>query len=113
MSSIRYSPEAVNDLEIIWEGVLEVSGSFDTADAYIQGIRDEIRKRKLYPQSGKRLHYDGEFSGIYYVTYKEYHVFYRVREDVIEVGRVLYGGSDYIRTLFGKSEFVPEDTEEL
>lgn len=48
----------------------------------------------------------GEFTGIYLVCFKEYIAFYRIHGDVIEVGRVLFARSDYMKTLFGRGEFV-------
>ena len=54
----------------------------------------------------------GEFTGLYYVTFKEYIAFYRIHGDVIEVARVLFSRSDYMKVLFGKSEYFPEDDED-
>lgn len=104
-----YSPEALQDLDQIWEDVYEVSGDLDTADRYIAGIRNAISQKKTYPETGKRLSYEGIFTGIYYVSFKAYHVFYRIHGTRLEVGRILYAASDYMKTLFGESEYTPED----
>ena len=39
---IRYSPQAVRDLDRIWEDIVRVSASYDTADRYINRIRMEM-----------------------------------------------------------------------
>ena len=51
----------------------------------------------------------GEFTGLYFVTFKEYMAFYRIHGEIIEVARVLFCRSDYMKTLFGKSEYILED----
>ena len=53
----------------------------------------------------------GEFTGIYYVTFKEDMAFYRIRENVKEVSRILFARSDYMKTLFGRSEYTMDDTD--
>ena len=54
----------------------------------------------------------GEFTGIYYVTFKEYIAFYRINENRMEIGRILFARSDYMKTLFGKSDYTLEDMED-
>ena len=43
------------------------------------------------------------------MVYKKYNVFYRIADSQIEVARILYGASDYMKELFGKSEYEPDD----
>jgi hypothetical protein len=38
--------------------------------------------------------------------------FYRIHGDVIEVARVLFSRSDYMKVLFGRSEYFLEDDED-
>ena len=110
--TIVYSPEAQSDLDKIWDEVYETSKNFEIADQYIEGLRNAIRQKKQYPKTGSLLNYMGESTGIYYVPFKKYTVFYRIRDKKIEVGRVLFSRSDYMKTLFGKSEYTLEDQEE-
>lgn len=105
-----YSPESLEDLDRIWAEIWDASGDFDIADRYIDGLRDSVRMKKKYPRTGLPLSYMGEFTGIYMVKFKAYIAFYRIHGSVIEVGRFLYAKSDYIKTLFGRSAFIPEDT---
>ena len=109
---ITYSPLAQDDLDRVWDEVYEASQDFDTADKYVNDLRDEIRKKKKYPKTGNSLSFMGEFTGLYYVIFKEYIAFYRIIGNLIEVGRILFARSDYMKTLFGRSEYTLEDDED-
>lgn len=106
---LKYSPIAVDDLDQVWDDVFEASQDVDVSDRYIEGIRDALRQKIKYPKTGSPLSYMGEFTGLYSVTFKEYKAFYRIHGDVIEVARILFLRSDYMKTLFGKSEYILED----
>ena len=109
---IQYSPLAEEDLDRVWDEVCEASSDFDIADKYISDLREAVRQKKKYPKTGIPLTFMGEFTGIYYVHFKEYLAFYIICESYIRIARVLYARSDYIKILFGKSEYTMEDTEE-
>ena len=98
---LRWSPEALEDLDRIWREVREASGDYDTADEYIAGLRKAVGRKREYPLSGTPLNFMGMFTGIRYVPYKRYLAFYRVRNNRIEVGRVLFDAADYMNRLFG------------
>ena len=106
---IKYSPTAEDDFDRVWDEVWEASKDFDVADRYVSDFREAIRQKKKYPKTGSMLSYMGEFTGIYYVAFKEYVAFYRIHGNLIEVVRVLFSRSDYMKTLFGKSEYTLED----
>ncbi len=105
---LKYSPIAEDDLDRVWDEVWEASQNFDIADKYVNALK----QKKKYPKTGSLLTYMGEFTGLYYVTFKEYMAFYRIHGDVIEVARVLFSRSDYMKVLFGKSEYILEDDED-
>ena len=109
---IIYSPAAVSDLDRVWDEVYEASQSLDIADKYITDLRAAVSKKKNYPKTGTPLSFMGEFTGIYYVTFKEYMAFYRINENRMEIGRILFARSDYMKTLFGKSDYTLEDTDD-
>lgn len=96
---LRWSPEALKDLDRIWEEVLEASGDIDTAERYIAGLRKTVSRKREYPESGTPLNFMGVFTGIRYVHYKRYLAFYRIRNDRMEIGRVLFDGCDYMDKL--------------
>ena len=98
---LRWTPEALNDLDRIWDEVLEVSGEMDTADRYIAGLRKAVSRKREYPESGTPLNFMGVFTGIRFVHFKKYLAFYRIRNDRIEIIRILFDRSDYIDKLFG------------
>ena len=102
--SVRYTPEAVRDMEAVWEGVYEASKNYDIADRYIEEFAEAIAAKKTFPLSGIPLEYRGLFTGFYSVNYKKYKAFYRVRDDYMEVVRIIMAKSDYMKILFGETE---------
>ena len=96
---IRYTPEADRDIETVWDGVHEVSKDVDTADSYVEDLMDAISEKKTFPRSGVPLEYQGLFTGYYMIYFKAYRVFYRVREEYLEVLRILLMKEDYMKIL--------------
>ena len=109
---LKYSPIAEDDLDRVCDEAWEASQNFDIADKYIEDLRNTLRQKQKYPKTGNPLTYMGEFTGLYSVTFKEYIAFYRIHGDMIEVARVLFSRSDYMKVLFGKSEYFLEDDED-
>ena len=98
---IRYSPEAVNDLEMVWDDVYEASTDYDVADKYVFDLMDKIHEKGMFPQSGIPLMYGDLFTGFYSVNFKKYKAFYRFKDGYIEVARVILGKRDYMKIIFG------------
>ena len=92
----------MTDLLRLWDEVFEASADPETADAYVDGLRAEIRKKTSYPRSGHSLEYNGLFTGFYWVRYKRYLAFYRVHENRMEVARVLFERQDYLTILINE-----------
>lgn len=88
----------------VWDGVYEASKSDDIADRYVDAFADEIAAKRLFPFSGAPLQYRGLFTGFYSVSYKKYKAFYRVRDNHIEVIRIIMAKRDDMAILFGKPE---------
>lgn len=61
---------------------------------------NQISAKQDFPKSCAPLYYEGLFAGFYFVTFKSYMVFYKVETDRMLVSRVVYGKSDYMRTIF-------------
>jgi len=101
---IRYTPEAMSDMDTVWDDVYEVSKEPDVADRYVNDFIDEIEKKKQFPFSGIRLEYRGLFTGFYVVSFKKYKAFYRVNDSYMEVLRIIMEKKDYMKILFGESE---------
>ena len=100
MYLLRYTPQAMRDMDSVWEDVYDASQSCDIADKYIKDFAEMIVGKKRFPKSGTPLRYKGLFTGFYYVTFKKYMAFYRIEDNYIEVARVLYARSDYMQILF-------------
>ena len=98
---IQYSSQARADLENIWDVIYSVSGNYDVADNYIDGILDSVEEKRKFPRSGAPLIYRGLFTGFYSALFKKYLAFYRVWDGSIQVARVLLATSDYVKVLFG------------
>ena len=108
---IRYTPEAQRDMDAVWDGVLKVSGDYDTADKYVEGLADAIADMKRFPRSGIPLEHEGLFTGYYAVQYKAYRAFYRIRDEYIEVLRIILLKQDYMKVLLDLAgKFVPNDS---
>ena len=102
--SLRYAPEAMRDMDAVWDDVYEASKSVDTADKYVNKFADAIAKKKRFPEAGTPLTYRGLFTGFYSVTFKKYKAFYRINEKYVEVLRIIMAKKDYMTILFGEPE---------
>ena len=96
---IRYTPEALRDMDAVWDGVYKASGDYETADRYVEEFMDEIGKKKEYPKSGIPLEFNGLFIGYYSIIYKAYRAFYRIRDNYLEVLRIIQTKQDYMKVL--------------
>ena len=103
-SPVRYSTAALRDLDRIWNEVLEASRSQDLTEQYLNDLLDKVEAKSLFPQSGTPLYYENDFTGYHYVVFKAYIAFYRVEGEDVFVDRILYGKSDYLRTLIPSQE---------
>ena len=97
--TIEYSPDAIRDLDRVWDDVFEASKSIETSTQYVNDLLDEVAARKEFPESASRLFYEDMFTGYYYIVFKSYIAFYFIENDHIRVTRVLFGRSDYMREL--------------
>lgn len=98
--SIRYTPKAMCDMEAVWDDVYDASKSYDIADRYVDEFTDAIAAKKTFPFSGIPLEYRGLFTGFYSVNYKKYKAFYRIRDEYIEVARIIMAKRDFMKILF-------------
>lgn len=98
--SLRYTPEAVRDIDTVWENVFEASKDYDIANRYVEELLTAITAKKDFPFSGIPLDYRGLFTGFYSVNYKKYKAFYRVHDGYMEVIRIIMMQRDYMTILF-------------
>lgn len=97
--TIEYAPEAIRDLDRVWDEVFEASKSAEISTGYVNDLLDEVAKRREFPESAPRLYYNEMFTGYYFVVFKAYIAFYFIENDRVRVTRVLFGRSDYLRQL--------------
>ena len=98
---VVYSPLALVDMDKAWDEIFSASENINIADNYIVELMDKVDEISKHPKTGELLVFDGVFTGIYYVNHKKYSAFYRIRQGYIEIGRVLYNKSDYIKKIIG------------
>lgn len=97
-SELFYSPLALADLDAVYD----IVGSDYPQRGYdfVEAIRERLRKYLLdNPELGPARPELGEGIRIYPIKSKRTVIAYRVKQDVITVVRVFYGGADYEATL--------------
>ncbi len=101
MSEIKLSPDAISDLRHIREYLAEEFAE-KAADDTLAGIMKRVRQLSVFPESGAPLSSIIDIETDYrFLVCGNYMAFYRVKNDVVYVVRVLYGKSNFMRTLFG------------
>lgn len=99
--TLLFSPVALADIDKVWDDVYLASKNYDLADRYVESLMDKIAGKKEFPTSGTPVFYGDFFTGYYRLTYKAYTVFYRIKDEYVEISRVLMSKSDYMSILFG------------
>ncbi len=101
---IDYSPEAIRDMDAIFDDVLMVSCDLDITHRYLDNLQDKIESMVKHPKTGTPLYYEELFTGYYSVRFKEYLAFYRLEGTMMYVDRVLQRKRDYMSILFGRDK---------
>ncbi len=101
---ISYSPEAIRDMDGIFDEALMVSWDLDITHRYLEDLQDKIEEMVGHPKTGTPLYYEELFTGYYSVRFKEYLAFYRLEGTVMYVDRVLQRKRDYLSILFGRDK---------
>ena len=102
---IDYTPEAISDMDDIFDEVLMVSSNLDITHKYLDDLMDKIESMVEHPKTGKPLYYEELFTGYYSVRFKEYLAFYRLEGIMMYVDRVLQRKRDYTSVLFGRDKY--------
>ena len=98
---LEYSPEAIRDLDDVYNDVFTASSSLEVTHKYLDELQDEIESLVTHPKTGTLLYYEDMFTGYYYIRFKEYLSFFRLEDNKMLVDRILFRKRDYIRILFG------------
>ncbi|MDL2249702.1 type II toxin-antitoxin system RelE/ParE family toxin [Lachnospiraceae bacterium OttesenSCG-928-J05] len=104
-NKLRYSPEALNDLDETWEYIMMELGNPNAAENVVSNIINSIDKLKDFAKMGTPLSIQNNIESDYrFLLSGNYMIFYRVSESNIYIDRILYGKRDYLHTLFPSSE---------
>ena len=102
MAEIRFSPAALTDLKEIKAYIEKELLNEQTAADTISEIVKHIRQLAEFPESGAPLSSVIRLETNYrYLSCGSYTVFYRYKNGVVFIDRVLYGRRDFMRVLFG------------
>lgn len=100
-SKLRYSPEAINDLDEIWAYISDELQNPESASNTVDGIMDSVYKLNDFPEMGPPLSSITNIESAFrLLVCGSYIAFYHLDESAVSIDRVLYGKRDYIRILF-------------
>ena len=103
MTPIKFSPEAVKDLQEIQSYIANELCSQQAADRTVFKILNRIRSLSSFPEMGTPLSAVLSFDTDYrYLVCGNYTAFYRTEQDAVYVVQILYGRRDFMRILFGE-----------
>lgn len=99
--SVKFSPEALKDLDEIYDYIANVLKIPDAADNTVNKILDKTDLLSDNPEIGTQLFFENDlFSGYRYMVSDNYLAFYRITNESVFVDRVIYGKRDYMKILF-------------
>lgn len=114
MMKLRINPEVIEDIAEIKRYIREELCSPSAADRIAKNIVSAYKELKNTPFIGTPLDSVLEVKTDYrFLVCGNYLIFYKVKDDVISVYRVMNGRRDYCRQLFGMSYIEIADDEEV
>ena len=100
MFNVRFTPQAVADLEEIKRYISDNLLNPQAAADLVAPVFDKIRTLVSMPQTGARLRTDVPLLKVYrFIQCKNYLVFYRIEGKRVSVIRILYAKRDYLGLL--------------
>jgi addiction module RelE/StbE family toxin len=100
MFQIRFTPQAVADLEEIKRDISSDLLNPQAATALLAHIFEKIRTLSTMPQTGARVRTEIPSLKAYrFIPCKNYLVFYRTEEKYVSIIRILYARRDYLGLL--------------
>lgn len=101
MARMLLSPKAFSDIESIQNYIEHELENPKAADEIVKRILNSLNNLIDYPMSGISLNKKIDIASEYrYLVIGSYISFYRYVENTIIVDRILYGGRDFVRTIF-------------
>ncbi len=92
--------DAIRDVQKIYDDILSISKSKTVAQNYLKKLRHELRHLEFTAEAC--THYvldDGSSTDYRFCPACNYIAFFRLTENAIEIDRILYSRSDFIRHL--------------
>ena len=103
MNKLYYSPEALADLDELWEYIYADLENPTAAANTVEGVLKSINKLADFAHAGPLLSSIMELESDYrFLVCGNYIAFYRVADRAVYVDRILYAKRDYMRILFEK-----------
>jgi len=100
MFNVRFTPQAIADLEEIKRYISDVLFNPQAAVELVELVFDKIRAITSTPQMGARLRTDIPILNTYrFIPCKNYLVIYRTEEKSVAIIRILYARRDYLGLL--------------
>ncbi|MFM9852970.1 MAG: type II toxin-antitoxin system RelE/ParE family toxin [Sphingomonadaceae bacterium] len=93
MTGIRYRPEAVDDLDDIWNYIAAYNPA--AADRYLNGLAASLERLVSFPYSGRSR--DELRLGLRSLGYRRHITFYVISNDMVEIVRVQHASRDFNR----------------
>jgi toxin ParE1/3/4 len=101
MYELCYSPNAVQDLDEIYDYIRNEVKNPAAAQKVVFNILDTIEKLRDFPKMGSSLEsITGMESDYRYLVCDSYIAFYRIDDTNVFIDRILYARRDYIRVFF-------------
>ena len=95
-AEIHYSPQALRDLDEIYDYIADHLQNIPAAQGMVNGILDAVETLASFPEAGSKLIFLPDLdSGYRYVRHKKYLAFYHLSGRSVYIDRVLYGKQDY------------------
>lgn len=105
MVEIKFSPEAIADLQQTKAYIAEELCNEQAAVSTVAKITKRIRMLADFPESGAPLSSVIDIETDYrFLVCGNYTAFYRFENNIVFIVRVLYGRRNYIQILFGEPQ---------
>ena len=108
-AKIRYSAQALDDLEAIWNYLAVDCDNARAAQRIVGDIMNRVDRLADMPESGQSL--DSQciiHSNYRFLAVGRYVAFYRYENNCISIDRVLDSRSDFLKKLFGFTDSSPD-----
>ena len=105
MAEIKFSPEAITDLQQTKAYIAEELCNEQAAVSTVAKITKQIRMLADFPESGAPISSVVDMETDYrFLVCGNYTAFYRLEKDAVFIVRVLYGRRNFVQILFGEPQ---------